>query len=463
MDSVKEENDLYSLLGITRSATLKQIQNAFHNASLEFHPDRVETELQADAAKMFVRLKRAYDILSDPDKRALYDAVGERAFQMGGMQIVAARCKTPAEILSDFYQEEERRREATFQAGINQKVQVIAVTDLSNFIDNEGQFQPDTISLQSVFVSNSSDLLLPQYENARFRLGYAVQIKDNMSGSCTIKPGLRFLKKMLNFGGCLILGVGTGVNGIEADVLEIGRMVECRFKLLSSPSGYAPSIRLSNNMHRIGSIGSAILSGQCALKVSKWSSLTYTLNFVRDRAFGAIGIELWRSAIGAHLTAGYKDEEKVGAASISLSPVSVALKLRGENMRGTYTRVTFDVTIEPDQVSVILGAIRGSVSYQFPIILSSEPSRASVFYSLVLVAASYYASRKVFQKEWIESKFDGKGKTKEEAEREQQIEPRYFRQIYARNEPYKIEDWCIAMTTIPYLLFQFQLAIFTQK
>ena len=71
------ESDLYGLLGLLRNATLAQIKKAYRTLAYMWHPDRhmsnsSETDL-LDAEKMFVLISQAYEILSDPAKRKLYD------------------------------------------------------------------------------------------------------------------------------------------------------------------------------------------------------------------------------------------------------------------------------------------------------------------------------------------------------------------------------------------------------
>lgn len=63
--------DLYSVLGIKRTATPKQVRTAYRKLALKLHPDR-----GGDAAQ-FQAVTEAHDVLSDPDRRARYDATGE--------------------------------------------------------------------------------------------------------------------------------------------------------------------------------------------------------------------------------------------------------------------------------------------------------------------------------------------------------------------------------------------------
>ena len=71
---------LYQDLRIKKTATEKQIKSAYRKLAKEFHPDKngdkTSQELQA-MESVFKRINDAYEILSDPAKRKIYDETGE--------------------------------------------------------------------------------------------------------------------------------------------------------------------------------------------------------------------------------------------------------------------------------------------------------------------------------------------------------------------------------------------------
>ncbi|PFX19374.1 dnaJ homolog subfamily C member 9-like [Stylophora pistillata] len=69
--------DLYEVLRLTKSASESEIKRAYRKKSLEVHPDRVPEAEKASATEKFQLLSRVYSVLSDQDKRALYDESGE--------------------------------------------------------------------------------------------------------------------------------------------------------------------------------------------------------------------------------------------------------------------------------------------------------------------------------------------------------------------------------------------------
>ncbi len=67
------ENSLYETLGIERESTQGEVKKAYRKLSLKYHPDK---NTGKEAAKMFIEVTKAYKVLSDEKKRALYDGTG---------------------------------------------------------------------------------------------------------------------------------------------------------------------------------------------------------------------------------------------------------------------------------------------------------------------------------------------------------------------------------------------------
>jgi len=66
--------DCYAVLGVGRDASQEEIKAAYRERALECHPDRVEEGEEAEAKEEFMRVRKAFELLSDPQRRAAYDA-----------------------------------------------------------------------------------------------------------------------------------------------------------------------------------------------------------------------------------------------------------------------------------------------------------------------------------------------------------------------------------------------------
>ena len=76
------KKDFYEILGITKSATPEEIKKAYRKKAIEFHPDKNPGNKEAE--ENFKLAAEAYEVLSDPDKKARYDQYGHQAFENGG-------------------------------------------------------------------------------------------------------------------------------------------------------------------------------------------------------------------------------------------------------------------------------------------------------------------------------------------------------------------------------------------
>ena len=76
------KRDFYEVLGVGRSASDKDIKKAYRKLARKYHPDSNQGDKSAE--KKFKEISEAYGVLSDPEKRKLYDQVGMAAFEEGG-------------------------------------------------------------------------------------------------------------------------------------------------------------------------------------------------------------------------------------------------------------------------------------------------------------------------------------------------------------------------------------------
>ena len=75
------KKDYYELLGVSRDASEEEIKKAYRKLALQYHPDRNPEDKQSE--EKFKEVSEAYQILSDPEKRAKYDQYGHAAFGDG--------------------------------------------------------------------------------------------------------------------------------------------------------------------------------------------------------------------------------------------------------------------------------------------------------------------------------------------------------------------------------------------
>src|SRR6059036_1173487 len=69
-----EYKDYYKLLGVERTASADEIHKAFRKLARQHHPDVAKNKKEAE--ERFKEINEAHEVLSDPEKRRKYDALG---------------------------------------------------------------------------------------------------------------------------------------------------------------------------------------------------------------------------------------------------------------------------------------------------------------------------------------------------------------------------------------------------
>jgi molecular chaperone DnaJ len=102
------KRDYYEILGVSRNATEEELKKAYRRLAIQFHPDRNPNDKEAE--ERFKELNEAYQVLSDPERRAQYDRYGHAAFEgargaggFGGFDFTQGFEEVFADIFGDFF------------------------------------------------------------------------------------------------------------------------------------------------------------------------------------------------------------------------------------------------------------------------------------------------------------------------------------------------------------------------
>ncbi|KAL0323359.1 UNVERIFIED_CONTAM: Chaperone protein dnaJ A7A, chloroplastic [Sesamum angustifolium] len=79
---VRADKDYYSVLGVSKSASKSEIKSAYRKLARSYHPD---VNKEPEAEQKFKEISNAYEVLSDDEKRSIYDKYGEAGLKGAGM------------------------------------------------------------------------------------------------------------------------------------------------------------------------------------------------------------------------------------------------------------------------------------------------------------------------------------------------------------------------------------------
>lgn len=128
---MSDKKDLYTLLGVAKDASQKEIKNAYRALTQKYHPDKWASqseEKQEQAKEVYDKIKEAYDILMDDEKRKFYDETG--CFSVDDYQLEQ---KAQVLIFENFTREMKRRnfRVMNYLPDIEDRIQdLIRITNM---------------------------------------------------------------------------------------------------------------------------------------------------------------------------------------------------------------------------------------------------------------------------------------------------------------------------------------------
>ncbi|XP_011501750.1 PREDICTED: dnaJ homolog subfamily C member 11 [Ceratosolen solmsi marchali] len=178
-----DEDDYYALFNISKTATQEEITNAYRRLSKSYHPDKhMDPHLKKDAEILFSRINKVYEVLNNPNKRAVYDTIGVQGLESNDWELVL-RTKNPQEVLKAYEKlqldKEEQKQlqkanpKGTFGVNIN-------ATDLFTTypVDYDGANVLSSIEVSGMTFTQSVETPLTQKNTAV--LGGELSVKNGV-------------------------------------------------------------------------------------------------------------------------------------------------------------------------------------------------------------------------------------------------------------------------------------------
>ncbi|XP_074074676.1 dnaJ homolog subfamily C member 11 [Macrotis lagotis] len=402
-----DNEDYYSLLNVRREASSEELKAAYRRLCMLYHPDKHrDPELKSQAEQLFNLVHQAYEVLSDPQTRAIYDIYGRKGLEMEGWEIVERR-RTPAEIREEFERLQREREERRLQQRTNPKGTIsvgVDATDLFDRYDEEYEDVPGSgfpqIEINKMHISQSIEAPLTATDTAILSGSLSTQ---NGNGGGSINFALRRVTSAkgwgeFEFGAGDLQGPLFGLKLFRNLTPRCFITTNCALQF--SSRGIRPGLTtvLARNLDKntMGYLqwrwGIQSAMNTSIVRDTKTSHFTVALQLGIPHSFALISYQHKfqdddQTRVKGSLKAGffgtvveYGAERKISRHSILGATVSVGV---------------------PQGVSLKVKLNRASQTYFFPIHLTDQLLPSAVFYATVGPLVVYFAMHRLIIKPYL--------------------------------------------------------------
>ncbi|XP_037284493.2 dnaJ homolog subfamily C member 11 [Rhipicephalus microplus] len=388
-DVLQVEDDYYTFLNIGKDATEDEIKNAYKRLSKIYHPDKHADPLsKRDAEVLFNKTRRAYDVLINPHKRAIYDTLGVKGLETEGWQIVQ-RTKTPQEIREEYERLAREQEERRLQQRTNPKGSISVGIDATDLF--EAYYDDDTRGYLPQMEINS--MTINQSIEAPLSLNDTVTMSGNLSaqngtGNGNITCSLRHVvsQKMWSE---FEIGAGNGllcgVKGFRT--LSKRSFASAQGLLQVTPIGLQPGC----NIVVARQLGKHTV-GYLTWKAGLQSAMNTTV--IWDASYGhficALQLGVPNTFAMVSYTYKFPDEGRLKG-SIKIGTFGAIVEYGVEKKISQHNTIGATMVIGvPTGVTLKLRLNRATQSFVFPIFLSEEPLPSAIFYGTVTPLVAWY-------------------------------------------------------------------------
>ncbi|OCF76079.1 hypothetical protein I204_03377 [Kwoniella mangroviensis CBS 8886] len=174
----QREADLYALLNLPREASESQIRERYRTLVTTFHPDRQKNQHdRLIAHERFTEIQRAYEILTDDNKRMIYDLFGEEGLKTSWE--LGPKNKSKEELRSYFIQQANHKKILELENLVKSKSEIELV------LDSRAVFLPKSFWKDPSIVSHDPISRLGRVRPGRsiIKHSFEVPLKDNLQVS----------------------------------------------------------------------------------------------------------------------------------------------------------------------------------------------------------------------------------------------------------------------------------------
>ncbi|XP_049631282.1 dnaJ homolog subfamily C member 11 [Suncus etruscus] len=402
-----DNEDYYALLNVRREATCDELKAAYRRLCMLYHPDKHrDPELKSQAERLFNLVHQAYEVLSDPQTRAIYDIYGKRGLEMEGWEVVERR-RTPAEIREEFERLQREREERRLQQRTNPKGTISVGIDATDLFDRyEEEYEAVSgsgfpqIEINKMHISQSIEAPLTTSDTAILSGSLSTQ---NGNGGGSINLAIRRVTSAkgwgeLEFGAGDLQGPLFGIKFFRNLTPRCFVTTSCALQL--SARGVRPGLTtvLARNLDRntMGYLqwrwGLQSAMNTSIVRDTKTSHFTVALQLGIPHSFALISYQ--------HK---FQDDEQTRLkGSVKAGFFGTIVEYGAERKISRHSVLGAAVSVGvPQGVSLKIKLNRASQTYFFPIHLTDQLLPSAIFYATAGPLVLYFAMHRLVIKPYL--------------------------------------------------------------
>lgn len=411
------DDDYYIILDVDPNASQETITYAYRNLARKYHPDKNNQDERSrkEAEIIFEKIKTAYDVLSDPHKRQIYDTVGPEGLKLDGWKLVKKQL-TAQEIREEYMRIQKQQLDnrmaivAKPRASFSMSIDASDLFSRTTLDDGDSDIDDDVDSdslLNSIPAIEISSMSASMSFENNLATNHSMTLNGNLNakngtGDGSFGTNYRY-KYSPSTRFDLLYQVGRGpvlTAGVSHELTDKTSLA-ARGLLILHPYGLSTGAKLTLT-HKIRNY----LIGKVSYKEGINSSVTTSLIYINEKLMLEVttSYKLSQLVQGASVEVGYRfnnNNSKLSVAIEASSNQSVAVEY------GCETRI-LDTNIIgaalsfslPSGVTLKLSFNRANQEFIVPIYLSDEVHSAPVFYGTIVPLVVYYVMDRCYLKQY---------------------------------------------------------------
>jgi len=389
-----DQPDYYSILNLRKEANDDEIKAAYRRMCVMYHPDKhMDPKNKQTADVIFTKVTKAYEVLSCPQTRMIYDIYGQKGLD-AGWEVIERR-RSPQEIREEYERLQREADERRIEKSTNPKgsvtLQIDATDIFSSDQDDDPYYQDEQSWLPSIEIRGMSfdqSIEAPLTRSNTVVLAGQLQ-HTNGNGTGNVNCALKRVFSHQSWGE-VELSAGNGGNLRLKAFRNLDKKRFCTVTLNSTLKQQRLSAGLQAMVaSQLSEQTMGYLSWMGGHKSSSMTS-TLTKNTQRYNLMGQLQLGVPNSFGVLSYTHKFGTETKVKGV-IKIGPLGLMLEYGCEHQITALSYVGMTMSIgQSSGVTLKLKVHRHTQTFNFPIILCEVFSPAAIFYGTIAPLITFF-------------------------------------------------------------------------